>query len=385
MLIAGEPSGDMLAAELVRAIKSSPEMQALTFPPKFFGAGGPKMAEEGVEVTLDLTKHSVIGLWEAIKKWRTFKRLQASLVNLAFRRRPDVIICVDFSEFNRRLAKTIRERATKRRGTLADWQPKIVKYISPQVWASRSNRAWDVARDHDLLLSIFPFEKQWYADRVPELHVEFVGHPMIDRFANIKRIASTSVEGKPPTLLLLPGSRVSELRRHLPVMLEATEIIAKTKPVKVQMILPNQSLVEMAHSTPGVSSGIEIQVGGLEQALANADVAISKTGTVTMECALFKVPTVTLYKTSWPTYFIARQVVTVKYLTMANLLSDSPVYPEFVQGDVTAENLAREALDLLTNQARRAQVQGELTRIINTLGGPGASQRAAQAILKLWE
>src|SRR5882672_18764 len=204
MLIAGEPSGDLLAAELVRALKKE-----LASSPKFFGAGGAKMAEAGVDLAFDMTRHSVIGLWEAVKHYGKFKRLFDQLVSLAFERRPDVIVCVDFSGFNRRFARAIRWELEVRRATHGNWKPKIVQYVSPQVWASRPGRAKSMARDFDLLLTIFPFEKAWYAERVPGLKVEFVGNPAADRF-KVER--STQNTGRSTSsVLLLPGSRIGEL------------------------------------------------------------------------------------------------------------------------------------------------------------------------------
>src|SRR6266566_9817816 len=182
MLIAGEASGDLLAAELVKALKQSPEIRAMPFPPEFFGAGGPKMAEAGVELEVNLTQHTVIGLTDALKNYWQFKRIFDQLVHLATEREPDVIICVDFSGFNRRFAGAIRKHVRARRGTFLNWDPKIVQYVSPQVWASRPSRAHQLERDVDLLLSIFPFEREWYATRAPGLRVEFVGHPIVDRY-----------------------------------------------------------------------------------------------------------------------------------------------------------------------------------------------------------
>ncbi len=175
MLIAGEASGDLLATELVKALNQSPEIRAMPFPPEFFGAGGPEMAEAGVELSVNLTQYSVIGLSDSLKKYWQFKRIFDQLFQLALEREPDVIICVDFSGFNRRFAGAIRKYIRARRGTFLNWDPKIVQYVSPQVWASRPSRARQLERDVDLLLSIFPFEKEWYARHAPGLRVEFVG------------------------------------------------------------------------------------------------------------------------------------------------------------------------------------------------------------------
>ncbi|MBI5773338.1 MAG: lipid-A-disaccharide synthase [Verrucomicrobia bacterium] len=396
MLIAGEASGDWLAAELVQALKASPELRANPFPARFFGAGGPRMAAAGVELALDLTQHSVIGLQEALRNYAKFKRIFDQLLALAGQRQPDVIVCVDFSGFNRRFARAVRKLARARRNIFNDWQPKIVQYVSPQVWASRPGRATQMARDYDLLLSVIPFEKDWYAARVPELRVEFVGHPLVERHTNSEfRIqnsesdeptAGVSIGNRKSEILLLPGSRVDELRRHLPAMIEAAKIIQRTAPqTHFRMVLPNESLRDQAKTFTAPLAGLETQIGSLADALRSATVAVASTGTVTLECAFFGVPTVALYKTSWSTYLIGRQIVTVDFLAMPNLLAGEAVFPEFIQRAATGENLARAALELLNNPERRAAVKAKLAEAVKSLGAPGASGRAARAVLKLLE
>ena len=376
MLIAGEPSGDLLAAELVKALK-----QETASNPKCFGAGGSEMARAGVELAVDMTEHAVVGLVEVLRNYGTFKRLFDQLIAMAFERRPDVIICVDFSGFNRRFARQIRWELEVRRATHGNWKPRIVQYVSPQVWASRPGRANAMARDFDLLLTIFPFEKPWYAKRVPELRVEFVGHPAVDRYQG-SRSTSPGSE-RTPTVLLLPGSRVGELKRHLPVMFGAMEkILSASSDIRVRMVLPNESLLQLARSFSPPPS-LEIQVGELHDALAEATIAIASTGTVTMECAWFGVPTIAMYKTSWSTYEIGKRIIQVKHLAMPNLLANEALFPEFIQHDATPENISRAALDLLKDHSGREALRAKLAKVIETLGRPGASRRAAQAIIAL--
>ena len=379
MLIAGEASGDQLAAELVSALRARhPEAV-------FFGAGGPKMESAGVQLAIDLTRHSVIGITDVIKNIFKIRAHFQQLLALAIERKPDVVIGVDYGGFNLRLGHAIKEYI--RGNPFSRWNPKIVQFVSPQVWASRPGRANRLAADYDLVLSIFPFEKAWYAERVPKLRVEFVGHPMIGRFANDDlrftsgQSGDASIVNRTAQILLLPGSRRSELQRHLPVMIGALKLIQAQQPnIRVKMVLPNETL---AHLAVAAGAKVEIQIGKLSQALAQADVAIASTGTVTMECAFFGVPTVTLYKTSFLTYEIARRIVTVKSLTMPNLLSGEEVYPEFIQNAATAESIAKATLELLQNEARRAAIKTQLDRIIATLGEPGAPARAAEAVLSL--
>jgi len=401
MFIAGEPSGDLLAAELVEALEQSPQVRALPFPLEFIGAGGRRMAEAGVELAVDLTRHSVVGVSDVLMKYWDFRRIFDRLFRLALEREPDVIICVDFSGFNRRFAGAIKRFVRVHAGSFLNWRPKVVQYVSPQVWASRPGRARQLERDVDLVLSIIPFEKEWYARNAPRLRVEFVGHPMLDRYRNAERGARNTERGAgpgadrtdsrspvtnrppPPTVLLLPGSRVGELRRHLPVMVDAVKRIAAVRPIEPKMILPEEELASLAAGCRAQLHDLQIEIGGLQDALQQASIVIASTGTVTLECAYFGVPTVALYKASWSSYLIARAVVTVRYLAMPNLLAGEEVYPEFIQHRATGENIARAALDLLNNPARREAVKAKLARVIQSLGAPGASQRAAAAVLQL--
>ncbi|HTV62598.1 MAG TPA: lipid-A-disaccharide synthase, partial [Verrucomicrobiae bacterium] len=231
----------------------------------------------------------------------------------------------------------------------------------------------------------------------PKLRVEFVGHPVIGRYPGTNRSGDaqnkignrkSEIESQfdglsaAPQILLLPGSRASELRMHLPVMLPALTLIrAKIPEAKAKTVLPDENLARLAGSF-GVET--EIQIGNLPEALARADVAIASTGTVTMECAFFGVPTATLYKTSWFTYQIAKRIVTVESLTMPNLLAGRKIYPEYIQDAATPENLAAATLDLLRDQCRRRDIKSQLEKIISSLGEPGASNRAAAAILGLF-
>jgi len=392
MIIAGEASGDMLAAELVRGLRQefdeakpilTTDLQPLrtTLEPRFFGAGGPCMAAAGVELAFDMTKYSVVGLFDVIKNYFTFRRLFHQLFRLALDRQPDVIICVDFGGFNRRFAHAIRRFVRQRTGWFHGWKPLIVQYVSPQVWASRESRAFQIADDYDLVLSIFPFEKDWYAKRVPRLPVVFVGHPILDRYGKANGPARASPSAQ--TLLFLPGSRPGELSRHIPVMLDAWAILRRVIPrLNARMVLPSDALMQQAKEL-GVPDTIKIQCGGLAEALSQADLSIASTGTVTMECARFGVPTVALYKTFWGNFVIAKNIVKVQYLAMPNLLAGEEIFPEFIQHAAAGDTIAQATLELLRDDVRRAKVKARLSEIIASLGEPGANVRAAKAVMHL--
>jgi lipid-A-disaccharide synthase len=399
MLVAGEASGDALAADLVVALRQGlveqwgrptqdhqPRFTGVA--PEFFGAGGPSMAAAGVELVADTTVHAVVGLSEVVRELGTYWRLFRQLLALATTRQPDLIVLVDSSGFNLRLAAALRRRIRSQRGTFGNWSPKIAYYVSPQVWASRPGRVVGMARDLDLVLSIFPFERAWYAERAPGLRVEFVGHPMVERHGMRPEVREPSggAEARSiPSVLLLPGSRTQELRRHLPVMVDALRTLILKRSVRGRLVLPNERLLMEARAHTAGVGGLETRVGGLSEALAEADVALACSGTVTLECAFYRVPAVVMYRASWPTYLVARRLVQVKYLAMPNLLAGERVYPEFIQGEVTAENVAREALDLLMNVERRAWMRGKLRGVFESLGTPGASQRAAEVLRRCLE
>jgi lipid-A-disaccharide synthase len=424
MLIAGEASGDLLAAELVSALLAASKRSEDGRVPQFFGAGGARMAAAGVDLAFDMTQHSVIGISDVLKNYFKFRRLFNQLLALAIERKPDAVIGVDYGGFNLRFGHAIKQYVRKNQSVSAPWNPKIIQFVSPQVWASRPGRAHLLAADYDLLLSIFPFEKDWYAKRVPKLRVEFVGHPMIGRFTiddlrltgreteagrsrgneaqTKEKLETPHVVSYKSKILLLPGSRADELRRHIPILYEAARLIrTSNKTASFLMVLPNQNLADLAKTiwdskwTVPFSvdkedlheslRALKFQIGNLPQALAEADVAIASTGTVTMECAFFGVPTVTLYKTSWSTYQIAKRIVKVKWLTMPNILADEEIYPEFVQDAATAGHIAGAALELLQNEPRRIQIKKRLAEVVSSLGGPGATARAATAILSLFQ
>ncbi len=383
MLVAGEPSGDALAAELVGELRRALADEPLA--PRFFGAGGPRLAAAGAEVCVDLTRHAVTGLAEVLRHLGRFRRWLAELTTLARTRQPDVVVLVDFQAFNRRLARALRRRAGPPGDWFHNWRPRLVQYVSPQVWASRPGRARALARDLDLLLCLFPFEAEWYARHEPRLRVVAVGHPILDRHPPPQPAVRHAAETAPePEVLLLPGSRAGELRRHLPVMLAAARQITARRPARLGLVLAEETLRELARGLlAGAGVNVTIQVGGLIQALDRAAVALASTGTVTLECALRGVPTVALYRTAPLTYWVGRRLATVPYLAMPNLLAGGEIMPEFLQDAATPEHLARAALEFLTDPARRETYRRQWAEVQVKLGQPGASRRAAEAIAAL--
>ena len=386
MLVAGETSSDQLAAQLADELRAELGRRC-EFAPRIFGAGGPKMAAAGVEVCLDLVKHALIGI-PSPKQIAKFTGFRDQLFQLAMTRCPDVVIGVDSFALNGSLAEKIRTDSGRRQGAFFNWNPRLVQFVSPQVWASRPKRAQRLERTHDLLLSILPFEKEWYSRHAPKLHVNFVGNPLVDRFLGVDRNGGRQwVAGRVPLVLLLPGSRRSELKRHWPVLIEAAKQIHQSIPTRFRAVLPNETLLgvlnEISPTVPGEGVEIERVVGGLSGSLSEAALAMASTGTVTVECAWFGVPTVAIYKTNWTTYQIGKRIVTVPFLSMPNLLAGKSVMPEFVQEDATPAAVAGAALALLSDHSQWEHSRAQLLETCATLGTPGACRRAACAISDL--
>ncbi len=373
MLIAGEVSGDQRAASLIRAMKCHPALANASF----FGAGGSSMKEAGMETLIDLTGHAVIGHLDAIRNYFKFRGFFQQLLREAIDRRPALLILVDYSGFNLRFAKALKTHAKGRNG----WDLKIVYYVSPQLWASREGRSKVMAENVDLLLSIIPFEKQWYAERLPAFPVEFVGHPLLDEFEDKPPVFGKATEARrPPHILLLPGSRKAEVSRHLPLLLETAGKLWESHHATFTLVVPSDELLTYCHENGGDAEHIQLQKGKTREALAKADLALTKSGTITMECALYGVPAIVFYITNPLIYFLGRRLIKVPYLAMPNLIANESVFPEFIQGEATADNLVREALSLLSDVERRNKVMESLRQVAESLGAKGGCNRAAELV-----
>ena len=382
-LIAGEASGDTLGTELINSIRNQPNGKNI----EFIGTGGQKMKMAGLQQLFDLTEHAVVGFWEVLKNYFKFRKLFQQLINLAIKNEPDAIVLIDYPGFNLRFARAIRNHQRKGTGAFKKWQPKIIAFVSPQIWAWKENRLKQITSDFDLMLSIFPFEKSWYAKRAPNFAVEFVGHPLVDRFSiekaeNKKTTSNPDLFTDHPEVLLLPGSRQRELEKHLPVMLDAVATITTELKIKVRIVLPDEKMLSLAKDIVPTGTEIALQIGNLEKSLNHASLTIASSGTVTMECAWFRVPTVVLYKTSLITYTIGKLLLKVPYVAMPNILAEKEIFPEFIQNKATSDNIAKASLRILQDSIERQQILTGLEHIASQLGEPGATTRAAKAILQ---
>ncbi len=353
MFIAGEASGDAHAAELIKALRAqAPDV-------KIFGAGGPKMKAAGMELLLDLTEHAVVGLIEVLKNYTKFRRIFRDLVGEAEKRKPDAVVLVDFPGFNLRFAAQMKKRGIK-----------VIYYISPQLWAWHASRAKQIERDVDLMLTIFPFEKDWYAKHAPRLHVEFVGHPFAERM----RDEGGGMKREEGLVLLLPGSREREVAKIWPIMQKVIDKLPSE--AKFVAAVVNESMATMIKH-PRVT----VEIGKAHEWMQRATLAITASGTATMECAFYGCPMVVVYKVNWLTYLVGRMVVTVNWLAMPNVIAGRAIVPEFIQHDAKPERIAAVARELLDDASKRDAMRRELATVVQSLGGDGASEQAARLIL----
>ncbi len=365
-MVAGEPSGDSHGAELIQALKEQhPRLRII-------GVGGPRMAAAGQQQLFDLTAHAVLGLTEVLKQILKFRRFRNEVIELAKKERPDAVVLIDCSGFNLRLTPKLRKELPGSR---------IIYYISPQVWASRAGRIKAMQRDIDLLLSILPFEKPWFAKMAPKLNVQWVGHPLLDRIRKVD-----SVEPNPDCIALLPGSRKTEVESHLPVLWEAARIMSRNKPgLKFVLLSPNEAIqqyaLEMLARFPAPNFTFEYNIGYAISHLSRCALALVASGTASLECALVGIPQIVVYRVHPMTYFFGKMVIKVKHLSMVNVMANEAVVPEFIQEYLEPNAVAHEALELLIHPQRREIMQKRVEKIVSTLGGPGASKRAAEAIL----
>lgn len=378
MMLAGETSGDGMAAGLVDALK---EQVAGRCELECFGAGGERMQAAGVEILEDMTRHTVFGLSEVVRHYFQFKTIFQRLLDEVFERKPHLIILTDYAGFNLRFAKAIRKRLARSSAPIGEeaWSPRILYYVSPQVWASRASRVFTLSQCVDCVLSLFPFEKPWYALRAPLLRVEFVGDPMADKYRKLFKVTEDS-SNTLPQVLLLPGSRRQELRRHVPIMAEAVERINQVHPCRFLMVLSNQEQLELTKTLLPEKHGIHMQIGGLSDALTHTTLTLACSGTVTRECGYHGVPTIVFYRLSWLTYWIAKCIIKVKYIAMPNLLLNRLVYPELIQSQATPDRISEKALQFLEHPRIRQESRLALQRLMDAMGEPGAFERAAQTV-----
>lgn len=366
MIVAGEASGDLHGSLLVR------EMRSLNPAISFYGIGGGKMKEAGVELLASAADIGVVGFTEVFSKLGTFIKIIGDIRKSMDRCKPNLVILIDFPDFNLNFVA----RAAKKRGI------RIFYYISPQVWAWREGRVKQIKRMVDKMAVILPFEVDFYAGH--GYAVQYVGHPLRDKVkTSLTRSEARCHFGlaeERTTIGLLPGSRTAEINRLLPEMMDAAKLISKKIP-DAQYILPLADTLR-EESVAGIigASGLPVKIvsGHTYDALAACDLAIVTSGTATLETGLMGVPMVIIYKMSILSALIGKLIINPRYIGLVNIIAGKTVAPELIQLNATGPRIASETLAILLNPDKKQEMIRELHNIREKLGEPGAARRAAQ-------
>ena len=377
--VAGEASADNHGAALMRALRNA------GVDLRFIGRGGPQMkAVAGAGFQNWIDKSGVLGLWEVIKHYGYFRKQFHEALREIETSKPNAVVLIDYPGFNLRLARALSASA---RAT-AD-KPKIIYYISPQVWAWNRGRIKKMACWLDLMLCIFPFEADLYNQS--GLRTIFVGHPMIERLRESKsRLRGTDYGGqvdiqRDSNLVgLFPGSRGREVRKIFPILIQTSRELRQSKAkLRFEVAAASDELAtEMEEMlAPRDRHLFGIKVGQTAEIMQHAFVGIVASGSATLEAAYFRMPFALIYKVAWPTYLAGRLLVKVKYLGMPNVLADKQVVPEFIQHRAKPQDLAKAILQLLDDPMKRQEMISNFDKIAAQLGESGASARAARAIL----
>jgi lipid-A-disaccharide synthase len=362
LIIAGEHSGDEHAARVMRELRQKqPGLRICAL-------GGPELESAGAQLLHDMTATSVVGFVEVLKHYSFFKALFDATLAWIEKYRPRAVCFVDYPGFNLRLAAELRKRGLSAKGGGA---LKMLYYISPQIWAWKPKRRFTMARDLDAMAVIFPFEPDCYKDT--DLPAEFVGHPFLasDYQAPVRHDPAGPI-------LLLPGSRVQAVSRIFPLLLAGFAEHRKTRlEAKAVVLFPSAEVLTAARKVLSKWSGLEGAVVLRENAGCTAASAVlTSSGTMSLHCALAGIPGAVVYKTKTLTYFLARWLVSIDYIGMANLLLKDPMYPEFIQGAATPAALA-EQLRLCTADADRlAKTQAQARRLRTLLAQPAKGTAA---------
>lgn len=370
MLSVGEASGDLHGASVAAALKLlEPNIE-------LFGMGGKAMRDAGVTVNYDIAGLGVMGFVEVIKNLGKLFALRDNLAALMDQERPDVLVIIDYPDFNLRLAKIAKAKGIP-----------VVSYISPSAWAWRRGRAKEVAGLVDKLAAIFPFEAEVYREAGAD--VTFVGHPLADivkpSLSKEEAYRFFNVHPGQPVVLLMPGSRQQEVSKLLPVMLEACQQVAGQLP-DCRIFLPVASTISremLQNMIAGYTMEVTLTTEHTYDLMGIADVAIAASGTATLETSLMGVPTVIIYKMAALTYLLGKLLVKIPNIGLPNIVAGRRIVPELLQGEANSGAIAAETLTLLTDQTVRKKVLADLAEVKDKLGQTGAVHRVAEVILEV--
>lgn len=369
MFSAGETSGDMHGANLAKAIKNMyPDAE-------LFGFGGPQMEKAGVKLCKNMLDYSVMGFWEVLINLRRMFKLKSALVEEMKRQKPDILVLIDYPDFNWRLASEAKKLNIP-----------VFSYIPPSAWAWRKGRAKKVAKIANKIVAIFPFEIDVYKQAGAD--ISFVGNPLLDNVhASMSKDEAYKFFGineNDDNILLLPGSRKQEIANLLDPMLEAAKIISQER-LNAKFFLPVAPGIDEQYLNNKIIEyklNVKLCFEKTYDLMNCCDFAIATSGTVTLEAALMNLPSIVLYKMSTITYRIAKIFVDVKYFSLPNILVNKNVLPELLQDEVNGQNIAKYARTLYKGTNSANDLKQELKKVKEKLGLPGVADKTAKLILQ---
>jgi len=368
MIIAGETSGDAHGAHLVRA------MQKKDSSLFFCGIGGDFLREAGVEILVDAKEISVVGITEVFAKIPKVLNSVSIIKNNLRKRSPDLIILIDFPDFNLHIASFARKLGVP-----------VLYYVSPQIWAWRSGRIRRIKRDVDHMAVLLPFEKDYYTRH--NIPATFVGHPLLDSYSPIEEKKSDNVSDDAPVVGLLPGSRVGEIERNLPYMLASASILQQ-RFTKIKFLLSvapsiSREWIESFANPYKNTCNIEIVSGDILEIFEKSSLIIAASGTVTLETAIYGVPMVIMYRISPVSYMLGRALVEVDHIGLVNIIANERVVPELIQNEASPGKIAQTVGDMLNNPSELIRIKEKLAYVKSKLGEPGAAEKTADIGLSL--
>ncbi len=363
-IIAGEASGDLHGSNVIRHLR---EMDS-TLDIRCWG--GDLMKQEGGKVVKHIRELAFMGFQEVLLNIRTILRNMRECKADIEKYQPDALLLIDYPGFNLRIAEWAKGKGIS-----------VNYYVSPQVWAWKQSRVFKIREVVDHMFVILPFEEDFY--KKFNYDVEYVGHPLLDAIYQyeLKESASKFIErnglSQEPIIAILPGSRRQEISKKLPVMLQSVE-----KLKEFQIVVAGAPSMDEDYYSSFLPEGTKIVFGQTYDLLSNATAAIVTSGTATLETALFNVPEVVCYKSSPISYYIAKRLVKIKYISLVNLIMGREVVKELIQENCTPENIQRELVRILPKGDSREQMEADYKELIQLLGGGGASRKVAQSLLK---
>ncbi len=367
MIVAGEPSGDMHAAALIKALRTNKTGARFDC----FGMGLEEMERAGLRRLVDARDLSLIGLFEVVAHYPKLRRAYRRLLRALREEAPDLLILVDYPDFNLKLAGDARRLGVK-----------TLFYISPQVWAWRAGRVKTIARRVDMMAVVFPFEEKIYRDAgVP---VRYVGHPLLEQ---IPDLPPPPRDRNDKNVLLMPGSRAVEIRRLLPTLCRtATKLAARVPSVRFSLLLA-PGVAEAPVRRRLAQHGVECELIRKDpySAMRGSDLAITASGTATLQLALCETPMVIVYKVSWPTYWLLKGLVRTPHIGLVNVVAGRRIAPELIQGAAGADAICREAAALLENPALALRTKRELQDVRRALGDDGGVENLAALVYEMTE